>query len=115
MTPFNKYNIDSGEGLLEFLMASGLKIKTSSGLEGGNNSIKTSDITAFNWKPEENAVRVNCKENAMKVIEKSTDLKHFDNGKGDPSRPYSFYVYCISDLIDVIYALKTIEGNKIRG
>ena len=112
MTSFNKYNINSGNGLQEFIMASGLKIKTSSGLEGVNNSIKLPDITAFNWKIEENAVRVNCKENAMKVIEKYTELKHFDNGKGDPSRPYSFFVYSFSDLVDVVYALKTIEGNK---
>ncbi len=112
MEAFSRYDIDNGEGLRIFIIASGLKEKGSSGLEGANNVIRIPDLTSFNWKANEDAVRINCKENAMHVIERYTSLKHFDNGDGDPPRPYSFYARTLSDLMDVIYALKTIEGNK---
>ena len=112
MTAFNRYNIDWGEGLKSFVEASGLIIKGSSGLKGSQNIITIPDYTSFNWKTNENAVRINCKENAMHVIERYTALRHFDNGEGDPTRPFSFFARTFSDLIDAIYALKSIEGNK---
>lgn len=115
MTSFRKYSIDNGEGLKSFIDNSGLRIKSSSGLEGSQNSIIIQDFTSLNWKSNEHAVRINCKEEAMYVIEKYTTLKHFDNVKGDPTRPYSFFARNMADLIDVIYALKTIDDNNKLG
>ncbi len=112
MSIFSNYNLDSGNGLKDFLEASGLIIKGSSGLEGSQNIIKLNDLTSFNWKSSENAIRVNCKEHAMNCIEAKTDLQHFDNGSGDPTRPYSFFIRSLANLIDVIYILKRIDGNS---
>ncbi len=106
-----KRRLYSGEGLKEFLEDSGLVITGVSALEGSDNVIKLSDLTTFNWKSRDGIVRVNCKENAMNVIEAKSHLNHIENGPGDPVREYSFIVEQFSDLIDVIYALKTIEGN----
>lgn len=109
---FSRFNIDNGDGLLDFLEYSGLRIENASGLGGPGNVIKLPDLTTFNWKSKDGVVRVNCKDKAMNVIEQKTDLKHIDNGPGDPTRPYSFIIDNLSDLIDVIFSLKTIEGNK---
>lgn len=112
-TTYKNYGINNGEGLKHFLIASGLLIKNSSGLEGSQNVIILPDFTSFNWKENQGAVRVNCKENAVNVIERYTSLEHFDNKKSDRTRPYSFFVRNMSDLINVIYALKTVEGNSV--
>ena len=112
MDYFNKYKIDSGLGLKEFIEASGLYIRNCSGIEGSQNIIYLPDMTTFNWKNANRIVRINCKESAVRVIESKTELVHRDNVKGDPTRPYSFVIDSLSDLIDAIYALKTISGNK---
>lgn len=106
MSVFSDFNIDSGTGLYNFLKASGLDISSSSGLDGTDNYIILKDFTSFNWKTAEDCVRVNCKEEAMRSIELKTNLKHFDNGKGDKTRPYSFFVRTLDELIDIIYILK---------
>ena len=111
MNAFQEYNIDSGAGLRSFLEQAGLLIEASSALDSSENVIKLHDLTAFNWKSKDGIVRVNCKENAMIVIESKTGLKHIDNGSGDSTRPFSFIIKTFSELIDVIYALKTIEDN----
>ncbi len=112
MRGFNEYKIDLGSGLKTFLKYSGIKIESVTALEGPDNIIKLPDLTTFNWKARDGVVRVNCKEPAKSVIEQKTNLSHIDNGSGDPTRPYSFIIERFSDLIDVIYALKTIKGNK---
>ncbi len=112
MDLFECYNVDNGEGLKIFLEASGLIVEKTSGLSGSQNCIFLPDLTSFNWKGRDRIVRINCKENAMHVIESKSHLSHFDNGPGDPTRPYSFKVDSFPDLIDAVYLLKTIEGNK---
>ena len=111
MDIFEKYEIDSGKGLKAFLEAAGLTIRNWSGIEGSQNIIYLPDLTTFNWKSANRIVRINCKEHAMRVIESKTDLVHVDNVKGDPTRVYSFIIDSLSDLIDAIVALKSIEGN----
>lgn len=113
MDLFNIYNIDNGVGLKAFLEASGLLVEKYSGINGSQNCIFLPDLTSFNWKGRDRIVRINCKENAKNVIESKSGLTHFDNGPGDPPRPFSFIVESFSDLIDAIYALKTIDGNKV--
>lgn len=114
MDSYSKYAIDSGVGLKEFLERSGIRIAGCSGVEGAQNIIELPDLTCFNWKVRDRIVRVNCKENAMYIVEQKTNLKHVDNGVGDSTRPYSFLISSFSDLIDVVYALKQIEGNSIQ-
>ena len=109
---FNKYGIDSGLGLKEFMEAAGLHIRNFTGIEGSQNIIYLPDKTSFNWKSADRIVRINCKKDAVRVIESKTELIHRDNVKGDPTRPFSFIVDSLSDLNDAIYALKTIPGNK---
>lgn len=111
MNTIVKRGIQSGEELYAFLIDAGVCVSSTTALEGSENVIKLPDLTTFNWKKRDNIIRVNCKTEAMNVIEAKTGLKHFDNGSGDPTRPYSFLVESFSDLIDVIYALKTIPGN----
>lgn len=106
---FEKYSINSGVGLKQFLEDAGLQIEGTSGIEGSQNVIRVRGYTSLNWKANEDAVRINCKEETMKTIESKTDLKHFDNGPGDPTHPYSFFVYSLSDLVDVLYILKRIK------
>ena len=112
MNTFEKYEINSGLGLKAFMEASGLNIRNCSGIEGSQNIIYLPDRTSFNWKGADRIVRINCKENAMCVIEAKTTLIHIDNGVGDPTRPYSFLIKSMADLIDAVYALKTIDGNR---
>ena len=102
MNAYARYDINSGAGLKSFIEVSGLAI------------YHASDLTTFNWKSRDGVVSVNCKENAMRVIEKLSNLTHIDNGVGDSVRRYSFVISSFSDLIDAIYALKTIDGNCIR-
>ncbi|MCR4650623.1 MAG: hypothetical protein K5662_02595 [Lachnospiraceae bacterium] len=104
---FEKYNIDSGIGLKRFLEDAGLQIERVSGIEGSQNVIHIKGFTTFNWKSREKLVRINCKEPTKNLIESKTDLKHFDNGKGDfKTHPFSFFVDTLSDLVDVVYILK---------
>lgn len=106
MSVFSDFKIDSGTGLYNFIRASGLEIKSKTGLDGTQNTIIITDLTSFNWKTSEDCIRVNCKKEAMQSIELKTELRHFDNGKGDPTRPYSFYVRSLDEFIDIIYILK---------
>lgn len=114
MDLYSIYNIDNGVGLKTFLEASGLLVEKYSGINGSQNCIFLPDLTSFNWKGQDHYVRINCKENAKNVIEAKTGLSHIDNGPGDPTRPFSFIIEVFPDLIDAVYALKTIDGNKSR-
>jgi len=111
MDAFKRYGIDSGEGLLSFVIDSGLAVQNATGIEGSQNVIYLPDLTTFNWKSTDRIVRINCKEPAKNIIESVSKLNHIENGSGDPTRPYSFTISSFSDLIDVIFALKTIETN----
>lgn len=112
MDIYSRYDLDNGMGLKLFLEASGLNIRNCTGIDGSQNIIYLPDLTTFNWKGANRIVRINCKEKAMRVIESKSKLIHIDNGIGDPSRPYSFLVDSFSDLLDAIYALKSIDGNS---
>ena len=107
---FNKYGVVSGGGLKTFLDACGL-VTQGTALETSQNVIKLQNLTTFNWKSRNRQIRVNCKESVMLSIEKGTKLRHILNGKGDPTREYSFLIDDFSDLIDVIYVLKNIQSN----
>lgn len=111
MTDYSKYD-DSGRGLLQFLQDSGLNVDHTTGIDGSDNVIYLTDKTTFNWKGRNEQVRINCKEHAMNVIEMNTDLRHIDNGKGDPTRPYSFIFSDLRDLIKAVDALKTIDEDR---
>ncbi|MCR5602960.1 MAG: hypothetical protein K6G27_04570 [Lachnospiraceae bacterium] len=113
MNAYIEYKIDSGIGLRTFLEQSGISVESVTAIDSAENVIKLPDLTTFNWKSKDGIVRVNCKENSMKVIEAKTGLRHIDNGAGDPTRPYSFIIDEFSDFLDVIYALKQIEGNVV--
>lgn len=110
MSNFSEYNIDSGSALYKFLEDSGLLIEKTYQTESTQNIIYLPDKTTFNWKKADHVIRVNCKEDKKELIEKGTKLSSIDNGGGDSTRPYSFWIYHMSDLIDVIYVLKRIQS-----
>lgn len=104
---FSFFGIDSGNGLKKLLDDSGL-VTEGVALETSENVIRLPEYITLNWKSRNRQIRVNCKENEMLKIEQYTDLKHFLNGKGDPTHPYSFLVDSFPDLIDMIYVLRRI-------
>ena len=109
MSTFGKYGIDSGDGLFGFLSDAGIAIDHTTGIESSENIIYLPDKSTFNWKSANGVVRLNTREAAMYVVEQKTNLKHIPNGKGDPTRPFSFVIETFSDFLDVVYALKTMQ------
>ena len=106
MNTITKYGITSGGDLKAFLEDAGLPVVGTSGLDGSENIIRLHNLTTMNWKSRDEIVRINCKERVMDIIESKTNLTHIDNGRGDPTREYSFIVETFADLIDVVCALK---------
>lgn len=103
--------INCGEALYIYLKENSLIIDHCSGIPGSENCIYLPDKTSFNWKTNAGIVRINCKESTKETIEYITDYKFEQNGKGDKTRPYSLLVDNEADLLNVVNALKEIEGN----
>ncbi len=110
--PTRIIEINSGESLMIYLKELGLSIVNWSGIPGPQNCIYLPDYTSFNWKKRDGIVRVNCKEQAKQVIETYTGKTMEHNGSGDTTREYSLLIDNETDLIDVITALKQIDGNS---
>ncbi len=108
---FSQNNLDSGSKIKDFLERKGFLIKGYNALESSQNYIILPDTTSFNWKKKNSQIRVNCKKEAMNIIEYNTKLKHIDNGVGDPTREYSFLLDNYADFITVLKALEKIEIN----
>lgn len=102
--------INSGRTLKAFLEQNGLYIDNESGIDGGQNCLYLRDKTSFNWKSR-SGVRVNCKNAARMVVEQKTNLTADKNGAGDSIRDFSYIIDNEADLLSVIAALRTIEGN----
>ena len=111
MSIFSEFNIDSGVGLKRFIESSGLIVEHTYQLDKNSNCIFLPDKSSFNWKDSLEKIRFNCKEEAKDLIEKNTELLSFDNSKSDKTRPYSFWIENLSELIDVISILKKYELN----
>lgn len=112
---FEAAGVDSGTGIIRYLEGRGLLVVRRYAPTTPNNIIGIPDLTTFNWKSDAEQIRVNCKEDAMHVIEANTKLKHIDNGPADPPRPYSFLLDDFSQLEEVVSALLTIEKNRAIG
>ena len=67
-----------------------MNIVNKSGIPGTNNCIYLPDKTSFNWKGNNTEVRINCKEDAKRIIETNTDFKMFGNRKADSTRDVAF-------------------------
>ena len=68
-------------------------------------------MVSFNWKVRTKQIRLNCKKEAMQVIEQKTNLKHIDNGKGDPTHEFSFLLDTFEEFSDAVNALKDYDEN----
>ncbi len=110
---FEDRGLDSGTGIMNNLEKEGLVIEGCYRPDSSDNYIRLNDRTTFNWKNNEGQIRVNCKKQAMEIIEKNTGLKHIDNGAGDPARPYSFLLNKYSEYKKVVNTLKLIEINTV--
>lgn len=104
--------IDSGVSLKTYLEKCGLYISNVSGIESNQNCMFLPDKTSFNWKSR-SGVRVNCKNKAKTVVEQITGLIFEENYTSDITREFSLVIDNEDDLMSVIEALKTMEGNAI--
>ena len=105
--------ISSGRTLYAFLCGTGLLISKVTAIDSSENCIYLPDKTSFNWKAANGCIRVNCKEDAKSLIEQYTGKKMFDNGAGDKTRHFSLLIDSEDDLLNVVKALKSIEGNGL--
>ena len=103
---FDVNGINNAKDLYNYLVESGLEEISATSLNPGDNVIKLPNYITFNWKPQNKQVRVNCKLDEMDWIEAMTGYRHIDNGKGDPTHPYSFLLNSFTELSDVIDAIK---------
>jgi len=111
MTDFEEYGLDSGNGLYNFLDKL-LNVKDVSGIESSQNVIHLPEYTTANWKAEKGQVRINCKLNIKEIIEKGTGLEAIANGPGDKTRPYSFLLNNMAELVDVVATLRKQEAYR---
>lgn len=103
---FEKNGITDGESLYSFLEEAGINDMKKTSINTGNNVIRLPHYITMNWKKDK--IRVNCKISEMEWIEAKTGFKHFDNGSGDPTHPYSFFINSFEELNIVINAIKQI-------
>ncbi len=103
---FEENGITGGGSLYSFLEESGINDMKKTSIDTNNNVIRLPHFITMNWKKDK--IRVNCKISEMEWIEAKTGFKHFDNGSGDPTHPYSFFINSFEELNIIINAIKQI-------
>lgn len=109
MSEFSKYNIDSAEGIRDYLTDRGITIEGVSALDSSQNVIRLKNYTTLNWKGRNNQIRLNCKQEIKTVVEQNTGFEFMENGVGDPTRPYSLLMNTPSEFFEVVEVLKRID------
>ena len=107
---FEEMNVDSGRGIQEYLKKQGFEVKATSP-DTGQNVIRIPCMVSFNWKKSTKQIRLNCKKEAMQVIEQKTNLKHIDNGEGDKTHEYSFLFDTFEQFENAVESLKIYNDS----
>ncbi len=102
--------IQSGKDIKEYLENKGFDVKATA-IDTSENVIRIPCMVTFNWKSSSKQVRLNCKQEAMQVIEQKTNLKHIENGVGDKTHKYSFLFNTFEEFENAVAALKTYNDN----
>ena len=103
-------NVDSGRGIQEYLRKCGFDAMATSP-DTSQNVIRIPCMVSFNWKARAKQIRLNCKKEAMIVIEQKTKLRHIDNGVGDSTHEFSFLLETFEDFSNAVEALKVYIEN----
>ena len=103
---FENKGVNSGYGILGYLVNEGVEIVNKYSLDTSDNYVIIPEHISFNWKAKNKQIRVNCKENAKQWIEEETTLRCELNGKGDTTREYSFLLDSFEQFSLVVEVLK---------
>ena len=68
-------------------------------------------MVSLNRRKTTKQIRLNCKKEAIQVIEQKTNLKHIANGDGDKTHEYSFLFDTFEQIKNAVESLKTYNDS----